>query len=211
MTETWFGRIDLTFFQPIHSIFLLILCSILFLTACGSSDQKASSPPQQNLTTTTTGQKSNPPVNTNMVKGKIDPCSLITKAEAEAAIGEKVEDPTTEDGNKEWGQTRCVYSSASESSAKFVQISVVQTESITEGLRQKGYTTAKLLEDTRTQVKGKPISGIGDDAYWGNSNLHVLKKDAYITISTGLVLNPKNEPAAIDTAKTLALKAVERL
>jgi len=143
------------------------------------------------------------------VKKIINPCSLITKEEAEAALGEPVKEPEYEDTKNPLGQKLCHYNPNSESSQKFIQISLVQNEGMSKALREQEYSAAKLFQETKENLveTHQPVPGIGEDAFWGTPGLHVLTGNVYFVIGVGNT----DLPANLELAKSLAQKAVSRL
>lgn len=137
----------------------------------------------------------------------VNPCFLITKEEAEAALGEPVQEPEFEDAKNPLGQKLCHYNPKSESSQKFIQISVVQNEGMSKILREQEYNVAKLFQETKKNLETQPVPGIGEDAFWGTPGLHVLKGSVYFVVGVGNT----DLPANLELAKSLAQKAASRL
>ena len=141
-------------------------------------------------------------------RGLVDPGTLLTRADAEAALGEQVKEPDLKDTKNPLGQKICFYAPVSDQSGKFIQISVVQNEGMGKSLREQGYNVAQLYNETQKNLTGaKPVPGIGDEAFWGTNGLHILKGNVYLTISVGNTSRPEN----LEMAKRLAEKAVSRL
>lgn len=172
----------------------LILLSVLLLAgvaACGDDGEKVSSE-----------------------GGVLNPCMLISQEEAAKALGGPVKTGQLKGAANPLGQSICFYDGQAEASIRFVQISLVATKNMNENLRESGYTAAKLYADTK-KLLGKPkeVSGLGEEAFWGGSGLkagaglHVLGKDAYLSITVASGDNKRN----LEAAKTLAEKALERL
>ncbi len=174
---------------------LLTFCVLLFVAGCGGSGKTVA--PQGDAG----GAK-------KTAKGLVDPCALLTKAEAEAALGEQVKEPEFTDTKNPLGQKLCLYSPVSEKAKRFIQLSVVQNEGMGKSLRDQGYNVEQLYEETKNNLTdAKPVSGIGDGAFWGTNGLHVLKGNFYLNISVGNTSIPQN----LELAKGLAEKVVPRL
>jgi hypothetical protein len=173
---------------------LLLACCLLAFAGCGKSPSSTSGTQEKSAGT----QQS--------AKGKIDPCALITKAEAEAALGEPVGEPQCDTSASPTGQALCVYSSST--SDRFVQISVTETSAMAETLRVQGESAGTIYRATKDNYEPvTEVPGIGDDAFWGVPGLHVLKGDVYVCIAVGNTNKPEN----LELAQGLAEIAVPRL
>lgn len=169
-------------------IVLSALCLFLLLVGCSNGASTDEQNGEQN----------------GFVESHLDPCTLITKAEAETALGEPVEDPecTT---NSPVGQVICSYSTPE--TFKFVQIALTRTGDMPDSLTEIGESAATIFETTRDNIEGQNISGLGDQAFWGVPGLHVLKGDIYFCISVGSTDKPEN----LEMAKGLAELVLSRL
>jgi hypothetical protein len=177
------------FFLP-----LFLACCLLAFAGCGKSPS---------VTSGTQGKSTGTQQTT---KDKIDPCALITRAEAEAALGEPVGEPECDTAVSPTGQALCVYSSTT--SERFVQISVTETGAMAETLRVQGESAATIYRTTRDNFEPvTEVPGIGDDAFWDVPGLHVLKGDVYLIIAVGNTDDPEN----LELAQSLAEIAVPRL
>lgn len=137
--------------------------------------------------------------------GITDPCALITGAEVEAALGEPVNEPECDDAPNQVGQMICLYET--ESSSRFVQISVLDTVNMPQTLRDQGQSAVTIYRTTRENVSIEEIPGIGDEAFWGVPGLHVLKGDVYFLIAVGSTDDPEN----LILARSLAVIVLGRL
>ncbi len=177
---------------------LIMFFVLLFVAGCGDSGKAGA--PQGSAG----GAKE-----TGTANELIDPCTLLTKSEAEAALSEPVKEPELKDTNNPLGGKICIYEPISENSDKFIQIGLVQNEGMTKNLRDSGYNVKQLYEETKKNLvqDGKPVSGIGDDAFWGTPGLHILKGNVYLNIGVGNTSKPEN----LELAKSLAEKVISRL
>jgi hypothetical protein len=172
---------------------LILLAALLLagIAACGD-DEEASSP----------------------AGGVLNPCMLVSQEEAAKALGNPVKTAQLKGAANPLGQSICFYDGQAEDAIRFVQISLVATKNMNANLRDSGYSAAKLFQDSK-KLLGKPkeISGLGEEAFWGGSGLkagaglHVLGKDAYLSITVASGDDKRN----LEAAKTLAEKALERL
>jgi len=133
--------------------------------------------------------------------------TLLTKAEAEALLGEPVKEPDYQI-KEPMGQQLLFFSAEADTAFRFIQVSVVQNEGMSESLQSSGYNVTKLYQETKKMFKDNQLlTGIGDEAFWGTNGLHILKGNYYINISTGNTENPEY----LELAKNLAAKVIPRL
>lgn len=144
----------------------------------------------------------------------VDPCGLVTLAEAEAALGQAVLPPETRKTNNPLGQVICFYAATAEDKVRFVQLSLVRDQGMAPQMRQQGYSAARLFQDTKALLENpQEVPGLGQAAFFGGSGLkagaglHVLQRDAYLTITVASSDGEHN----LAQAKLLANKALERL
>ncbi len=101
-----------------------------------------------------------------------DPCQVLTKDIAAAALGVAVKEPPRTFTNGP--SNSCVWSSASGKRA------TVQLTLFTDAARKDaGY------DDSKKQLGGRDITGIGDRAFYGGGQLQVRKGDWYLAILLG--------------------------
>jgi hypothetical protein len=141
--------------------------------------------------------------------GSIDACQLITKADAEAALGETVkapENPITGEGIAV--VTSCKYTVAAAPSVNNVSLIVRRLD--TAAASRKDFEQLKQDTVTKLNVTPEDVAGIGDGAIWIGgiyNQLSVLHGKVQLLIS---VMGPQGAtPDA--AAKTLAAKALSRL
>lgn len=156
----------------------------------------------------TAAPQANAPGTKQAAQGLVDPCKLLTKAEAEPALGEQVKDPVLKDTKNPLGQKMCLYLPMAEKSDKFIQIAVVQNEGMRKELRDQGYNVEQLYKETKNNLPdAMPVPGIGDEAFWGTNGLHTLRGNVYLNISVGNTSKPEN----LELAKRVAEKVIGRL
>lgn len=138
--------------------------------------------------------------------GKVDACALLTKDDAEAALGGSVNAPTT--NNIEQGGTvvsQCHYSSMSGSTIKQVGVLARQSPTADEARQafQRAQGAAKDLSGTEPQK----IAGLGDDAYWTGGNLaqlNVLKDNVWLIVTANPGQGDRLEASKAAANKVLA-------
>lgn len=173
---------------------LTLLAALLLagLAACGDDEENSSS----------------------QVGGILNPCMLVSPEDAAEALGGPVKAGQLKGAANPLGQSICFYEGQAEGAMRFVQISLVATQSMNDSLRESGYSAEKLFADSK-KLLGKPkaISGLGEQAFWGGNGLkagaglHVLGKDVYLNITVASGDKRRN----LEEAKSLAEKALERL
>jgi hypothetical protein len=175
-------------------VVFFLACSLTLAAVAGCGKSPSTKPPMED------GKGE-----TKKAQELIDPRSLITEAEAEAALGEAIGEVVYDESNNPLGQKLVCYNSAS--SYRFIQISLIQTAAMTAAVEASGQTAATIYQTTKENLDAEEIPGFGDDAFWGTPGLHILKGDVYLNIAVGNTDDPKN----LEMAKTLAGLAVPRL
>ena len=145
--------------------------------------------------------------------GEIDACKLVTKAKAEAVMGEKLKDPDSGPASTAGG-TICMYGSPESLSAKHVTIRV----------ESPNYNWDKNKEDKRVEGENmrpnrgyiRQVPGLGKDAYFARHVLHVLTDRGILTVAifkdtADAIASEKTETKTEALEKTLAEKAITRM
>ena len=189
--------------------FVCLLGGLLVIAACGGDNEEstpstqASGTPAATGTRTATGtpaaQATQTPAATAGPSGAaIDPCSLLTKAEVEAAIGTSVLEPQREDIAN---LVTCSYNDPEAPIFRIVSVSVLIGENA-----DQASDVYELAKDNAADAE--TVGGIGNDAFWDSvlNGLEVLegKYDVRIDVSPD-----GGDELAI--AKDLAAKVVDRL
>jgi len=179
------------------------LASALILFAgCGGDDKSSeSSQGKQTAVQATKGYS---------VEGKlIEPCELITKAEAGSLIGEAVKEGQ-HDEQKAVGMKKCFYEAASPDSGKFLQITAQQPEFMPPQVREAGQSPKTIFAETKKMLAGGRVdlAGFGDEAFISTGGLHMLTGEYYITIGVG---NPDRDGnrQKLEAAGQLALDKLQ--
>ncbi|MHB8841622.1 MAG: hypothetical protein ACYC56_07520 [Candidatus Aquicultor sp.] len=191
-----------------------LLLSSVFLTACSGSNEKLGMDLKSG-TALVTEQKT--AADSKSPASSIDPLTLITKADAEALLGERIKEPEGSNGDESLGQQIVIYGADSEASFKTVTFSLVRTADIAKEERDKGQDAAHAFITTKEQFPAaKPVPGIGGSAFWDGSQggwtgLNVLSKDTFFTIKVNLGTDVTSDTVELNAEKGLALKVLERL
>ena len=145
-------------------------------------------------------------------------CSLIENSEVEAVQGARVQGvvPGSQPGGG-FAISQCFYTVISADGSKNLSVHIEVTENAPESPNKNalGDLWRERFEGAKEKKKAdkpKPVSGVGDGAYWVGNNkmgaLYVLQKDKLVRVSVG---GPDDEAAKIEKSKALALKALSRL
>ena len=173
---------------------VLIASLLLSLIACSQDQNRSSNPPPQSATATTTPAK---PQESSLP----DPCALLTKAEAEAVLGEPVRDP--EPGGI-GGNRICDYKTVTVHGGILpysVHIAII-------GEPQNVWDAGKKLNAKQL----RPVAGIGDDAYFLLEDLDVLTKQRFVSINVMKSIDKPDHVKAVEEAeKIVAQKAIPRM
>ncbi len=191
-----------------------LLLSTVFLTACSGSNKKLG---MDLKTGTAVVNEQKTAADSKSPASSIDILTLITKADAEALLGERIEEPKGNNGDESLGQQIVIYGADSEASFKTVTFSLIRTEDIPKAERNKGHDAAHAFITTKEQFpSAKPVPGIGGSAFWDGSQggwtgLNVLSKDTYFTIRVNLGTDVTSDTVELNAEKGLALKVLDRL
>ena len=141
---------------------------------------------------------------------RIDLAVVISKKEAEAALGEAVNDPQPRNEEGADGYySRCNYYSQNPGRSLVLRVRQASDGQL---------TPAKQLEELMAgSAATKPLSGFGDKAALATESgqntshllmLYVVKGNALVTVGIGGI---NDEKAALDKAKTVARKILAKL
>ncbi len=140
-------------------------------------------------------------------------CKLVTKAEAEAVLGEKVKDPSSGPASMQGGSI-CTYETPDSLSARHVTVRVESPN-----FDWNKYKEDRRIEGEKMQPKRgrlRPVSGLGKEAYFARHVLHVLTDRGILTVivfkdAADAAAGEEVETKAEAAEKSLAEKAVARM
>lgn len=176
-------------------IIALVLGAGLVLSACSDNRSQETS---ANASTSAPQEQASP---ARASQGEIDPCALVTSAEAAEALGVsnvRVERP--EEGNIPLRLGTCLYSGESGEGVAVLNVMVRHGHSLAES--SVGFEG---MRETYTETVGVvDVPGIGEQAYWIEDlkQLWVLKGILQLGVSGDI---------SSEKARALAGRAVERL
>jgi hypothetical protein len=140
-------------------------------------------------------------------------CKLVTRAEAEAVLGEHVKDPSSGPASMQGGSI-CMYESPDSMSARHVTVRVESPN-----FNWNKYKEDRRIEGEKMQPKRgriRPVAGLGKEAYFARHVLHVLTDHGVLTVivfkdPADAAAGEEVETKAEAAEKSLAEKAVTRM
>ena len=154
--------------RALAALFFLALSGLVLLAACGGDDEEATPSPGA---TQVPGVTQTPAATGEPAAGELDPCALVTQADAEEVVGATLSEPERQTvGPFE----TCIYG---DDAGNYVQVQVgsdVYTQS----------TFDDAMEGAAEQldIEAEPVSGLGDKAYWLAGVLWVQKGDVSLNL-----------------------------
>jgi hypothetical protein len=168
---------------------------------------------------------------TNVAKGSVDACALLTLAEIETIQGERVEEtkPTVQPGGGLF-TSQCVFRTPTLSKSVSVTLTAsdpahpgaltarqlwekqfhsLESEGDEESASEKN---GKKGEPERESGKPRAVSGLGEEAYWvaspAASALYVLQGEMFLRVSVG---SAGQESERMEKSNALARTALKRI
>jgi len=180
--------------------FLLTAALLLPLAACNQSKNDSAAAPQPasaSSTTTSSAASGN--------SSLPDPCTLLTKAEAETILGEAVRDP---EPNSLGGNRICDYKTVTVHGGVLpysVHIAII-------GEQQQVWDAGKKLHQQSDAKEMRPVAGVGDDAYFLLDDLEILTKQRYVNINVMKSIDRPDHARAVQSAEmAVAQKVIPRM
>jgi hypothetical protein len=132
---------------------------------------------------------------------KATSCTVISKTEASAALGQAVSPPVMGKAYVEGGRA-CVFDGPSVPPGTSPDVPHADTVRV---VLVTGPQAKKYFDNYRAKVNAQPISSLGDAAYYdGFASISVLKGDAYVRIAVGIANN-------LSAEKRLATQALTKM
>jgi Protein of unknown function (DUF3558) len=184
---------------------LIALFALLIFTSCSKNNATASSSASNTSATLASPTASN--------SNELDACKLVTKAEAEQVMGEKLKDPDSGPASMAGG-TICRYGSPDSMSAKNVTVRVESPNFNWDKFKEEKRIEGEKMAPKRGHIREVP--GLGKEAYFARHALKVLTDHGILTVIvfkdvSDAVAGEEVETKAEAAEKTLAEKAVTRM
>src|SRR5713226_9532386 len=176
--------------------FLLTAALLLPLAACNQSKNDSAAAPQPasaSSTTTSSAASGN--------SSLPDPCTLLTKAEAETILGEAVRDP---EPNSLGGNRICDYKTVMVHGGVLpysVHIAII-------GEQQQVWDAGKKLHQQSDATEMRPVAGVGDDAYFLLEDLEIFTKQRYVNINVMKSIDRPDHARAVQSAEMAVAQKV---
>ena len=134
----------------------------------------------------------------------IDPCHLVTEADAARVLGEPVTAGEKTE-QKTVGMKLCMYTAEDENSAAFLQVTLTQPTFMPAG----GLPPSEIFLSIRASEKEHrtDLEGFGDMAFIATGGIYILEGEYYLTIGSGNT----DRPAVRERLKAAAVGALENL
>lgn len=144
---------------------------------------------------------------------ELDACTLVTKAEAEAVLGEHVKDGESGSASMHGGSI-CMYESPDSLSARHITIRLESSNFDWNRYKEEKRVEGEKMQPKRGRIREVP--GLGKDAYFARHVLHVLTDKGTLTVIVfkdpgDAAAGEETETKAESAEKTLAEKAVTRM
>jgi hypothetical protein len=185
---------------------LITLSAVLTFTSCSSSSKTEGS-----------AGSSATPAGASAGKSTSNPddlaCKLVTQAEAEAVMGEKLKDGDSGPASMQGGSI-CRYDSPDSMSARSVMVRVEAPNFNWEKFKEDKRVEGEKMAPKKGRIRQVP--GLGKDAYFARHTLFVLTDKGAFRISifkdpADAAAGEESETKAEAAEKTLAEKAVTRM
>jgi hypothetical protein len=199
--------------RRITGICVVALCGLLLLAACGGDDntsQPSAIAPTAPKAVSAATQPAGAPagaINTSVPTSQVDACALLDQAEVEAALGQPVLPPT---GELVANLACCSYGNPEAPIVSAAALCVF-TGSDADYFAGAAAQARDAFELARGNAEARPLSGMGDDAYWDEvfEDLNVLSGPHLISLD--ISLDDEDDEATLAAAQELMAQALQRL
>ena len=182
----------------------MALLAILSFTACN----------QNNKAVNSTSSSSSAATSAAKDRSSDDfACKLVTRAEAEAVLGEHVKDPSSGPASMQGGSI-CMYESPDSMSARHVTVRVESPNFDWNRYKEERRIEGEKMQPKRGRIR--PVAGLGKEAYFARHVLHVLTDHGILTVivfkdPADAAAGEETETKAEAAEESLAQKAVSRM
>jgi hypothetical protein len=168
------------------------------VAACGSSGNSSTTPPAAKPSP---AKATNPAPATAAAASSATSCSVVTRSEASAALGQPVKAPLLGKATVEGG-VACVFYGPNVPAGTSPDVPVADSVRV---VLVTGADARKWFNNYRHKVHAQRIPGLGEKAYYdGYASISVLQGDAYVRIAVGI-------PDNLSVEETLARDALPRM
>jgi hypothetical protein len=188
-----------------HLVTGAVLLVSLAVTGCGASTSPTTPAPAPTSSTAppAASTASTPAAGATSSANALDSMTVVTRAEASAALGQSVRAAVRGKATVEGGVAAVFYGPS-------VPVGTNPDVPVANSVRVvlvTGSSAKSFFDDYRTKVPAKAVAGFGDEAYYdGSASLSVLKGDEYLRIA---VVGPRGTSLAAE--KKLAANALARM
>jgi hypothetical protein len=186
----------------------MVLVALMAMAGCNQSNKAANS--NSAATPDSTAAKAGSTTNSSSDDYA---CKLVTKAEVEEVMGEKVKDPDSGPASMQGGSI-CMYGSPDSMSAKNVTIRVESPNFDWNKYKEERRIEGEKMAPKRGYIR--PVTGLGTEAYFARHVLHVKTDKGILRISifkstADAIAGEEKETPTEALEKTLAQKAIARM
>jgi len=185
----------------------VVACGVeILLAACSSpaSPLPAAPTAASSAPATSSAAAPSPTASASAPGGKFDSCSVVTQAEAAAALGQAVSQGVLGRATVEGGLA-CVFYGPSAPAPR--DPNVAQPDSV-RVVVVHGPNALTWYQDYKSKVRAQSVTGYGDQAYYdGYASLSILKGDYYLRIAVA----PAGAPPSLAAEKQLASAVLPKL
>jgi hypothetical protein len=192
--------------RALAAVAFLTIFGLVLLAACGGGNDSSTQETRTPAATAPAGETQAPEETAQPAAGELNPCALLTKADAEAIVGASLGEPARQTAGP---FETCIYN---DNAGTYVQVQVgsgVYTEST--------FDDAMRAAAKQIDIEATPVSGLGDKAYWLSGILWVQKGDVSLNVlaqtpelaQLRLQSETEAEQQSLTLATDLAKKALE--
>jgi hypothetical protein len=183
----------------------MALLALLSVTSCSKNNSAS--------TASSSASDARATVASPAASNELDACKLVTKAEAEQVMGEKLKDPDSGPASMAGG-TICMYASPDSMSARNVTVRVESPNFNWDKVKKDKRIEGEKMAPKKGRIREVP--GLGKNAYFARHVLHVLTDHGILTViifkdAADAAAGEEVETKAEAAEKTLAEKAVPRM
>jgi hypothetical protein len=139
----------------------------------------------------------------------LDPCKLLPKEDAQAALGKPVSDGKLTESNNPLGQKLCFYAASAATDPASIQLSVITTGGLSDQMKNNKWSAKQQFTSSKNLGPFTAFPGMGEDAFVRGPTLSVLKGDT--TIDIMIVGLNSGSPEHTNALRVAATRIVPKL